>query len=110
MKAIFGFQHISVHPNSQIVNNKKNQIILDDWQLSTLLSKGFNRFTPYLGMKLSRLDFIHKVDGVRKRKKCEDNFGVFVGTDIYIKDEFRINLEGRFIDEVAIAIGFVSDF
>ena len=110
VNAILGFQHISVHPDDQTVNNEKNEIILDDWQLSALVSKRLNNFVPYFGTKVSRLDLIHKIDGERKRKKCEDNFGLVIGSDIFIKEKLRLNLEGRFIDEEAITAGLVTEF
>ena len=84
--------------------------IVDDWQLSLLLSKDYEYISPYLGFKISRNDLIHKVEGESKRKKSEDLFGLFTGLDIYLNDEFRLNLEGRFIDETALSAAFVHKF
>lgn len=104
VKGVFGFQHISVHPLAEIIEGDKNKVILDDWQISALVSKDFHIFTPYLGAKLSRSDLIHELNGVRKRKKSGDpSLGLVVGTDLRLRERFKLNVEGRFIDETALS-------
>src|SRR3989338_7818868 len=66
LKMVFGFQHISVHPKGKEVSGIKNRVILDDWQTSLLSSFDFKKFTPYLGVRWSRIDLIHKEAGDRK--------------------------------------------
>jgi hypothetical protein len=110
IRAIAGFQHISVHPDSRDVEGLENDCIVDDWQLSFLLSRDYKHISPYLGCKISRNDLIHKVEGEGKRKKSEHLFGLFTGLDIYLNDRFRLNLEGRFIDETAFSCALVHKF
>jgi hypothetical protein len=104
LKGVLGFQHISLHPPIKKINGDKNEAILDDWQISTLLSKDFRIFTPYLGAKLSRCDVIHKLNGDRKRRKSSEPFvGLVAGTDIKLGKSLKLNIEGRAIDETALS-------
>jgi len=107
IKAVFGFQHISVHPRKARLGNIKNKAVLDDWQASLLGSYNWSRFTPYLGMKCSRMDYIHWQEEDRKRKmsdltKC---LGLVVGLDFDFTEEIWLNIEGQFFDNEALAIG-----
>ncbi|MDD5614559.1 MAG: hypothetical protein PHQ54_05770 [Candidatus Omnitrophica bacterium] len=110
IKAIAGFQHISVHPGSKNANGVKNECVMDDWQLSFLISKEFKHLSPYIGCKVSRCDLIHKEDGERGRNNSDDHLGVFLGSDIYINNKLRFNIEGRFIDETALSAALVRRF
>lgn len=104
VKGVLGFQHISVHPPAEMVEGDKNKAILDDWQISALISKDFHRITPYLGAKISRADVIHRLNGVRKRKKSADPFvGLIVGAHIRLGERFKLDIEGRAIDETALS-------
>jgi hypothetical protein len=105
IKAVFGFQHISVHPHSTHVGDVKNKAILDDWQTSLLASYSFKRLTPYLGTRWSRVDYIHKVGDDRKRKMSDlgESFGLICGLDVPITDKIWINLEGSALDGEAFS-------
>jgi len=104
-KAVFGFQHISAHPEKVFLENKKNRSILDDWQLSILTSYSFKKITPYLGLRWSRTDYIHWEDSNRKRKKSDltKQVGLIFGFDLSLNDKMWLNIEGQFIDTEAIA-------
>lgn len=105
-KAVFGFQHISVHPKSTRLGSIRHKAILDDWQYSLLLSRGFPKITPYLGTRWSRVDYIHNNDGERKRAMSDltKQIGLVVGCDIPFAQKMRINLEGQFLDCTAGAV------
>lgn len=105
-KAVIGFQHISVHPHKNIINGVGDEAILDDWQLSLLGSYACGRLTPYLGAKVSRTDYIHRVDDHRKRVMSDltRSVGVVAGCDIHLTNKTWINLEGQFIDVIAAAV------
>lgn len=108
---VAGFQHISVHPPGKNVDSDKNQVIVDDWQGSVLVSKRMGNFDPYLGVKISECDLIHKLNETgRKRRKSYLSGGVFLGADYYIRDNVKVNLEGRFIDETAFNCGVAYIF
>lgn len=104
-RMVFGFQHISVHPKSVHVGNTKNSAILDDWQTSLLASYSFRKLTPYLGTRWSRVDYIHTVDGEKKRRMSDrtKSFGLIYGMDIWFTPRVWLNLEGQAFDSDAFA-------
>lgn len=111
-KAVFGFQHISIHPYSPHIGPVKNKAVLDDWQLSLLASRKVADTTPYLGMKWSRMDYIHWVDDERNRKKSDltKSIGVIAGIDIPLSEKVWVNLEGQFVDVQAAACSLNFSF
>lgn len=112
IKAVLGFQHISVHPKSTHLGNLKNRAILDDWQWSILASYNFKRITPYLGTRWSRIDYIHWILDQRKRwmSDATKSFGLICGLDIFLTKNFWINLEGSAFDSEAFAFSFNYSF
>lgn len=111
-KAAIGFQHISVHPGGTDLGDIKNKAILDDWQSSFLISRKICAVTPYLGIKGSRLDYIHWIGGDRKRKKSDStkNAGMVIGIDVPVTDKAWVNLEGQLFDVEAVAFSLNFDF
>jgi len=109
---VFGFHHISVHPRYLHLNGVKNKAILDDWQVSLVGSYGFSKFTPYLGAKWSRVDYIHWVDDQRKRRMSDltEDLGLILGLDIPLTDRTWFNLEGQLFDGQALATSFNISF
>jgi hypothetical protein len=106
IKGVFGFQHISVHPKSTHLGDIKNKAILDDWQFSLLGSYDFKIITPYIGMRWSRIDYIHKAaDESRKhiRSDATKCIGLIFGFDVPVTKAIWINLEGQFLDSDALA-------
>ncbi|MFH0762272.1 MAG: hypothetical protein V1925_00050 [Candidatus Omnitrophota bacterium] len=112
IKAAFGFQHISIHPKILHPAGQKNKAVLDDWQLSALVSYDFKKITPYLGGRWSRADYIHWVDGERSRVKSEldKSFGFIYGCDIALTERMWLNLEGQAFDSDAFALSLNYSF
>lgn len=108
IKAVYGFQHISVHPYSSELNNQNNKAVLDDWQTSFLISYYLGKITPYLGLKAGRVDYIHWVEENRKRKMSSlaHCLGLVTGLDLTLTDKTWLNLEGQFIDGEAISFRY----
>ncbi|MDD5595659.1 MAG: hypothetical protein PHY94_05385 [Candidatus Omnitrophica bacterium] len=104
-RMVFGFQHISVHPKSVDLGEIKNKAILDDWQTSLLVSYDIKKFSPYVGTRWSRVDYIHTVSGNRKRTMSDftKDIGFIYGMNIPITDRIWLNLEGQAIDSDAFA-------
>jgi len=104
-KMVFGFQHISIHPNTVLIGAAKHKAVLDDWQFSFLVSRDFRKFTPYLGAKWSRLDYIHWVDKNRKRVQSDltKSIGFIAGVDLPLGDKVWLNFEGQLFDGEAVA-------
>ncbi|MCG8432378.1 MAG: hypothetical protein MJA29_14565 [Candidatus Omnitrophica bacterium] len=114
-KAVFGFQHISVHPSSSKTGSSgdvRNKAILDDWQYSLLFSYKTAKCTPYLGTRWSRMDYIHRVEGDRKRRMSDltRDIGLIAGIDIAINESVWLNLEGQFLDAEALSLSLNWEF
>lgn len=112
MDLVCGFQHISVHPKSTHIGETRNKAILDDWQFSVLGSYSLCRWTPYLGARWSRMDYIHWVAGERKRwmSDPDKNIGLICGIDLSVTEKIWINLEGQFFDSEALAFSLNYGF
>jgi len=105
LRILAGAQHICVHPQARNVNGNKYETILDDWQVSGLVTRKFRYLTPYLGMKLSDCEFIISVnEHDKKRRYSLNHIGFIFGSDFWIcKDKIRLNVEGRLFDENAFS-------
>jgi len=104
-KMVFGFQHISVHPKSRHLQDGRHKAILDDWQVSLLVSQDFGRVTPYAGTRWSRVDYIHRINAQRKRVMSDltKSIGLIFGLDFTLTDKTRFNLETSFLDGPAFS-------
>ncbi len=111
-KAVFGFQHISIHPYTQVIGDTKNKAVLDNWQLSLLASHAFARIVPYAGMKWSRMDHIHWVDEERGRDRSDigKSIGPILGADIPFGQNIWVNVEGQGVDDQALAVSLNVQF
>lgn len=112
IRAVFGFQHISVHPRSIQLGEAEHKSVLDDWQISLLASYDFSKITPYFGAKFSRVDYIHWIEEDRERRMSDltKSAGLVLGLDINFTEKTWINLEGQFIDGQALAVSFNFKF
>jgi hypothetical protein len=112
IKAVWGFQHISVHPKSLHFGSREHEAILDDWQFSFLVSRSVFKTTPYLGARWSRLDYIHRFENNKKRVMSDatKSLGLISGIDISITDRIWLNLEGQFLDSEACALSLNFKF
>ena len=104
---VFGFQHMSTHPSNEYSGGKQHDIIWDEWQISSTVSKKIWLFTPYCGMKWSFIYLINKLDYDRHRRISNSApIGLVVGTDFRLIDYIHLNIEARFYDETALNTGF----
>lgn len=103
-KAVFGFQHISVHPYSINLGPDKQKVVLDDWQLSLLVSRKIRGVTPYAGVKLSRMDYIRWINTVdRKRIQPDNNLGAILGLEVPFGERLFGRIEGQWLDAAAMS-------
>jgi len=111
-KMVLGFQHISVHPQSIHLGSVKHKAILDDWQVSVLVSREFAKFTPYLGTRWSRIDYIHWVGEDRKREMSDltRSIGFIFGLNLPLTKKIWLNLEGQLFDSEAAACSLNYSF
>lgn len=110
--AVWGFQHISIHPHTISLQGDKHKAVLDDWQFSALVSYRFPFFVPYLGGKWSRMDYIHWVNGQRNRVRSDltKSWGIIAGLDFALSDRVWLNLEGQALDSLAGAFSINYSF
>jgi hypothetical protein len=111
-KAAFGFQHISIHPKTISLGADKHKAVLDDWQFSCLASYDFKKITPYLGIRWSRLDYIHWINGKRQLRKSDltKSVGLIFGFDLPVSNNFWFNIEGQLFDSEAAALSVNYSF
>lgn len=112
-KAVFGFQHISIHPYTRNVGEDKHKSVLDDWQLSCLVSYAVNqKWTPYAGAKVSRMDHIYWKNGERDRIKSDESraWGMVLGTDWNVTERVWINVEAQALDVEAVSASVNIEF
>ncbi len=88
-----------------------------EWQISFLVAKDIARFMPYLGVKYSDFEMDYKwydssagTTTTGKKIEADKNFGVFLGTDYRLGENWKLNLEGRFIDETAMSFAGTYKF
>lgn len=81
------------------------KITTQEWHVAPYVARRLGNFTPYLGVKYSDLRMKLKYAEKGSDKfNAKDRVGVFLGTDAKI-GRFRLNLEGRFVDEKAVSAG-----
>ncbi len=112
VRVIAGAQHICAHPAPRSVGDDKYESILDDWQVSGLVTRKFKYVTPYLGMKLSDCEFIYTINKHdRKRRYSLDHIGFIFGSDfLFFEDKIRVNVEARLFDENAFSTAVAYTF
>ncbi|MBN1405397.1 MAG: hypothetical protein JW946_02635 [Candidatus Omnitrophica bacterium] len=109
---IWGFQHISVHPDPRHVNGVKNEICMDDWQTSLICARKFGWFYPYAAVKYSKVTLTRTTSQIDKRKMAGsvDRVGMAAGADFIFGENITAGIEGRFFDESAVNVDLSYKF
>lgn len=81
-----------------------------EWHLAPYIAKRIENLVPYFGVKYSDLRIKLEKDADNVMLEADNNFGVFLGTDYKVDDVWSLNLEARFIDEIAISFGGTHRF
>lgn len=109
--------------NGEKASGVKGNAVLQEWHTALWLGKEFDvsqmlggaaKLTPYIGGRFSNLELEIKKDveytvsegtiGVTGNNKAENKAGIFVGGILNIGDNWKVRLEGRFIDETALTV------
>ncbi|MFN3966271.1 MAG: hypothetical protein ACK4JE_01040 [Endomicrobiia bacterium] len=101
----YKFKKFSVDGDTKgIINNRFESI---EGQFAFILSKRYKKFEPYFGAKVFR-NFIKMVDGesLSSVEGVKDNISVFCGTKIRVYKMEWFILEGSFLNETNITLGF----
>lgn len=89
-----------------------------EWQVAPYIAKKIGNFLPYLGAKYSDLriaarsavPWLETPKNWRTRDEADSNFGAFAGIDYKLGEHWKLNIEGRFVDETAMSVGFGYKF
>ncbi|MBN2374722.1 porin family protein [bacterium] len=90
----------------------KGEITFYEWHVAPYIGMNLGSFMPYLGARYSDVRVKDKdiEDGETTTYKSDDNFGMFLGGDYMVNENFSLNLEGRFMDETAVSLAAVFKF
>lgn len=92
---------------------------IEEWQIALAISQEFDNFVPYFGVKYSDLKVetdnrVRQFDAIIGEPlggfnekwdfSADNNFGIFLGTDYKVAENFAVNIEARFIDETAVKV------
>ncbi|MCD6094095.1 MAG: outer membrane beta-barrel protein [Candidatus Omnitrophica bacterium] len=88
----------------------KGDMTFQAWHVAPYIAKEIENFVPYFGVKYSDQRIEYKSEDSKIKFKANDNFGVFLGTDYKIAENWTLNLEGRFIDETAMSFATTYKF
>jgi outer membrane protein W len=89
----------------------KGKTTFYEWHVAPYIAKKLGNFVPYLGVRYSDARIEDKDEwGTKTKIKADDNVGVFLGTDYKLGDSWKINLEGRFVDETAMSLAATYRF
>ena len=110
----------------------KGALTNDEWQVAPYIAKKIGNFTPYLGVKYSDLRIKDKsqigfkyiyanfAGAIRvidldsgsyvKKYRADHNVGPFIGLDYNIGKHWKLNIEGRFVDETAMSCNISYKF
>ncbi len=88
---------------------------IQEWHAAPYIAKKIADFTPYLGARYSDLRLSQKNPDDPRRWdnlifSADRNIGVLTGVDWNFGKNFKLNVEGRFVDETAMSVGAVYRF
>ena len=91
-------------------STKYKSFVVQEWHIAPYIAKRINNFAPYFGVRYSDMRLKMKNPDAALwlddyKLEADDNVGVFLGTDYEIDDNLVLNLEVRFIDEMALSFG-----
>jgi len=97
------------------ISTRNQKLTFKEWQASLGFAYQYKKLIPYLGLKYSDVDSqIHFNNGSTtysdKTVTSKNNFGLFYGLDIIVKDNVSFNIEGRSLDEEAANLGLNARF
>jgi opacity protein-like surface antigen len=96
-------------------STKYKSAVVQEWHVAPYIARRINDFTPYFGVRYSDMKLSMKNSSEagwtdNHKYEADDNVGFFAGTDYKIGENWKLNLEGRFIDETAMNVGATYKF
>lgn len=106
-----GLVYDTVDPTGPLSLSFDGKLTTQEWHVAPFIAKELGSFTPYIGGKYSDLRMkLDYDDNGSDNFDAKKHFGAFVGTDWIVSKHWRLNIEGRFIDETAASVGIVYRF
>lgn len=92
------------------VSTTFDSTVVQEWHVAPYIGYKLGNFIPYLGVRYSDMRLNMKKPAAagwtdNHKYEADGNVGVFVGTDYKIGEHWKLNLEGRFVDETAMSFG-----
>ncbi len=89
--------------------------LIQEWHTAPFIAWKIASFTPYVGGRYSDLRLNQKDPDDPKRWdhlhfRAANNIGVFAGADWNLGQHFKVNVEGRCLDETALSVGAAFRF
>jgi len=109
LRLIAGLHHLSIHPKAN-KDDTKRSAILDDSQAQLIVAKQWGNFDTYVGAKSSIARYIRHFNTTSETVSMNEHVSVVAGTDYAINERWRLNIEGRFLEEDAWTVGVRYQF
>ena len=108
------FSAVNVNTGA-VASAKYTNCRIQEWHVAPYIAGKIANFTPYLGARYSDLRLDQKSPNDPHRWNnlvfgAAYNVGVFTGMDWNLGESFKLNIEGRFIDETAMSVGLAYGF
>lgn len=94
-------------PNQSIANRFE----VFEAQISCLISKKIRKFEPFGGLKIARtFNQLRQLNSQGSVSGAKDNAGVFAGARYYVHSNETVVIEGGFVGETSLTIGWNINF
>ena len=108
----------SIQVIGPIDNLIRGTITYSEWHVAPYIGKKIWNFVPYVGARYSRAELRDKIENMGDnipfaqgaKYHAKHNIGYFTGLDYHLSDNWRLNIEGRFVDELAMSTGINYKF
>ncbi|MDD5634198.1 MAG: hypothetical protein PHW46_02865 [Candidatus Omnitrophica bacterium] len=96
-------------PSGTVTTAKYYDCWIQEWHAAPYIAKRISDFALYAGGRYSDLRLSQKNPSDPRRWDnlifdADYNIGVFTGIDWKFRDSFKLNVEGRFVDETAMSV------
>ena len=102
-------------PSGAVTSAKYYDCWIQEWHAAPYIAKKIADFTPYVGGRYSDLRLSQRKPNDPRRWdnlifNADYNIGVFTGIDWNPGNSFKLNVEGRFVDETAMSVSGAYGF
>ncbi|MBN1521116.1 MAG: hypothetical protein JW928_01180 [Candidatus Aureabacteria bacterium] len=89
----------------------QGEVDFKKWHVAPFIAKPMETMTPYAGFKYTQAKYEHDFDTLGAIEfENEDEWGLFLGSDIMVDERTTANVELRLLDETAITAGLTYKY